>query len=71
MTFSKGIEKISLFAFFQTGLESVEFPDSLRTIAQGAFAKCRNLRSVKFCEGLEVLGTDECADDGELYYGVF
>ena len=43
----------------ESGLENVEFPASLRTIAQGAFAECANLKTVKFGEGLEVLGTDE------------
>ena len=43
----------------ETGLESIEFPVSLRTIAQGAFNKCKSLKTAKFNEGLEVLGTDE------------
>lgn len=32
-------------------------------MAQGAFAKCDSLATVKFNEGLEVLGTDEHSDD--------
>ena len=65
------LENIDLFAFSETGLENIEFPASLRKIAQGAFYKCESLKTVKFNEGLEVLGTDEQADDGEMWYGVF
>lgn len=62
---------ISRFAFSETNLGNIEFPSSLRTIAQGAFYKCENLRTVKFNAGLEVLGTDEYSDDGKMFYGVF
>ena len=55
----------------ENGLENVELPASLRTIAQGAFYKCKSLRTVKFSEGLEVLGTDEYTDDGKMWLGVF
>ena len=43
----------------RSGLENVELPASLKTIAQEAFAQCTDLKTVKFGEGLEVLGTDE------------
>lgn len=59
MEFSEGLEKIGLFAFYATDLENVTLPASLRTIAQGAFAQCGRFKTVKFSEGLEVLGTDE------------
>ena len=52
------METIGLFAFYNTGLESVEFPESLRTVAQGAFSDCKSLKSVILNEGLEVLGTN-------------
>lgn len=68
---SNCLEKIGLFAFSQTGLENVEFPASLRTVDQGAFAECKNLKYAKLNEGLEVLGTDEYTKDGKMYYGVF
>lgn len=71
MEFSEGLEKIDLFVFFQTGLESVELPASLRTVAQGAFAKCESLKSAKFADGLEVLGSDEYTSDDKWFYGVF
>ena len=71
MTFPEGLEKIGIGAFVGSGLESVEFPASLRTIAQVSFALCRDLKMVKFGEGMEVLGTDELADNGGKRYGVF
>lgn len=46
------------------------FPDSLRTVAQGAFSGCRSLRKAVLNEGLEVLGTDE-QDDCKAQCGVF
>ena len=67
----EGLEKIGLFAFYKTNLESIEFPVSLRTVSQGTFAKCKSLKRAKFCEGLEVLGTSEYANDGTWFYGVF
>ena len=58
-------------SFSEIGLESVEFPASLRTIEQCAFCQCKNLKYAKFGEGLEVLGTDEYLEDGKMYCGVF
>lgn len=49
----------------------MKLPGPLREIAQGAFAECKNLKTVKFSAGLEVLGTDEYMDDGKSWYGVF
>ena len=55
------LEKIDCSAFEETGLAGIEFPASLRTIDHGAFYKCKNLRTVRFGEGLEVLGViSEC-----------
>ena len=71
MQFSEGLEKIGRFAFYASGLEQLEFPASLRTVSQAAFAKCKSLRTVKFGEGLEVLGTDERPGEGKLWHGVF
>ena len=71
MEFSEGLEKIGLFAFYQSAIESVVFPASLRMLSQGAFARCKFLANAKFEEGLEVLGTDARADNGEPWAGVF
>ena len=69
--FSENLRTINEEVFRESGLRSVEFPASLRTISQAAFCKCQNLRTVKFGEGLEVLGADVRTEDGKLYYGVF
>ena len=71
MTFPEGFEKIGISAFAESGLENVEFPASLRTIAQASFKECKNLKTVKFNEGLEVLGTDEYLDNNRMLSGVF
>lgn len=44
----------------------MELPASLRTISQGAFARCRSLKRVKFGEGLETLGTNDYLGGGTL-----
>lgn len=47
------------------------FPKSLKVISQGVFAECEQLREAKFGDGLEVLGSDEEADEEEEMRGVF
>ena len=71
MEFPDSLEKIGLYAFDESGVEQVTLLASLRTIVQGAFAECKNLKTVKFNAGLETLGTDEYWKDGDLCYGVF
>ena len=61
-TFPNCLESIDRFAFFESGLKSAELPASLKKISQGTFYKCKNLKAVKFSEGLEVLGMDEYGD---------
>ena len=67
------LEKIDREAFVKSGLENIEFPASLRTVAQTAFYKCKSLKTVKLNEGLEVLGTEEHpdGDSNRMWYGVF
>ena len=71
MIFPEGLEKIGLGAFSLSGLESVEFPASLRTVSQAAFAECKSLKTVKFNVGLDALGTDEYTTEGDLWRGIF
>lgn len=40
-------------------------------ISQGVFCGCKHLRTIRFAEGLEVLGTDEYLDGGGTWCGVF
>ena len=49
----------------------MDFPASLRTISQGSFSECKNLRSARFAEGLEVLGTDKSQRGGSMWSGAF
>ena len=71
MDFPEGLEKIGLFAFCKTGVVDVVLHASLRTIAQGAFAMCDNLKTVVLSEGLSVLGTNEYPGGDNCYCGVF
>ena len=69
--FPTKLETISLNAFMGSGLETAMLPASLRTVCQGVFAKCECLKTVRFGEGLEVLGDSKYPNSGNLYYGVF
>ena len=65
-----GLEKIGLEAFHKSGVECITLPQSLRVLAQAAFAMCKNLKTVVLNEGLETLGTDEYLEN-EKTPGVF
>ena len=67
----EGLEEIGMCAFYQSDIDSVVFPSSLRTVHQGAFANCKSLKTAVLNEGLEALGTDECQQNGAMYCGVF
>lgn len=67
----EGLEEIYFQAFAQSGVERIEFPASLRVLAQATFYQYMSLKAVKFREGLEVLGTDEHFNKGYAYFGVF
>lgn len=69
--FPDRLEKICIAAFYGSGIESATFPASLRTISQTSFCLCPGLRSVKFGEGLEALGTRTYQDSDRILYGVF
>ena len=70
--FPENLQYIGGSCFSGAGLESVNFPASLRTICQSSFSLCASLRNVKFADGLEVLGVDEYPTSGSpRYYGVF
>lgn len=48
VTFCDGLKEIGHAAFESTQLEEVDIPKSVNSIASGAFARCDNLKSVKF-----------------------
>ena len=62
------LRTIGASAFRESGVECVDLPGSLRTLAQAAFAGCRNLRSVRLREGLKALGTRA---EGQPWQGAF
>ena len=43
--------------FAGSTLESIKLPSTLRVLECATFAECKNLRTVEFSEGLEVIGT--------------
>lgn len=55
ISFPEGLEYIGVSAFAQSGLESIEIPNTVTTIMQGAFMQCRSLESVQLPNQLEIL----------------
>ena len=67
MVIPVSVKEIGLVEVYESGLESVEFPASLRTLCQAAFAVCESLRRAEFGEGLAVLGTNEYPSENENF----
>ena len=44
--------------FYNSALESVVLPSTLKRIEYNAFCNCKNLRSISLPERLEFIGTD-------------
>ena len=59
MELSKGLEKIGFKAFYDSGVERIDLPSSMRRIGAEAFMMCKQLRSVRLNEGLQTLGAKE------------
>lgn len=55
--------------FFESALESVTIPQTLRTIEENTFTSCRNLKRVEFEEGIQFLGRDE--EDSDSWTQLF
>ena len=53
----EGVTEIEPRVFSCCDIESVEFPDSLRIIGEGAFSHCDKLKSIKFGNGIEKIGS--------------
>ena len=53
------LQSIGTHAFTGTALKSFTAPDSLRSIEDGAFAGCKNLKEIRLNEGLQHIGGDE------------
>ena len=54
--FSESLAEVGPGAFFESGIEHVVLPASVRTVGGWAFASCERLRDVRLNEGLEALG---------------
>ena len=58
----EGISTIGDGAFYKSGLEAIEIPDSVRAIGckdgYGAFTGCQNLKTVTIGNGTEYIGSD-------------
>lgn len=51
----EGVEEIISYAFENTHIKNVKFPDSLYILDEKAFRSCRELQNVDFCSGLETI----------------
>lgn len=58
VTIGTGVEKIGIDAFAGAGLVSVDIPDNVRTIEQGAFYECNNLVTMTGGNGLQSIGVN-------------
>lgn len=62
----EGVTEIEPRVFSYCDIESVEFPDSLRIIGEGAFSHCDKLKSIKFGNGIEKIGSQN--DDEGCFF---
>lgn len=56
ITIPEGVTEIKAFAFANSKIEEVSFPDSLKKIEKNAFYECSRLKSVDFGNGIEEIG---------------
>lgn len=64
----EGVTEIEPRVFSCCDIESVEFPDSLRIIGEGAFSHCDKLKSIKFGNGIEKIGSQNDDEGGFFAY---
>lgn len=60
----EGVKEIISYAFANTRIKNVKFPDSLAILNENAFYKCRELQNVDFGSGLDTIkgfAFQECA----------
>ena len=50
--------------FFESGIEEIRLPSTLKTLEALTFCKCKNLKIVEFSEGLEKIGVMAFAKSG-------
>ena len=56
ISWGKGISEIGHGAFGGTAVESVTFPDTVKTIGESSFAQCKFLTTITLNEGLKTIG---------------
>ena len=52
----EGVEKIIDFAFYNSEIQSIKLPDSIKRIGDEAFSNCHNLKEVNLGNGVKQLG---------------
>lgn len=62
----EGILKIGNYAFCNSGLSSIDFPSSITSIGDGAFAICNSLTSVELTQNIETIGIGVFKDCASL-----
>ena len=62
ITIPQGVKSIGAYAFYHTGISTLNLPRSVVQIYPGAFWKCTNLTAVNFPEDLEVIGKGSFAN---------
>lgn len=68
------VQSIGEYAFSGTRLSSLELPDTLKVLQQGAFDSCKELRVVVFPDSLAVVPSNccrECWNLTEVYFGAY
>ena len=58
MSLNEGLEVIGDYGFFDSGLEDLKLPSTVRVVGENAFRDCRDLRKVELQEGLENIMTN-------------
>lgn len=62
----EGVTRIENSTFASTGLETIEFPNSLKSIGDEAFGTLYNIKNVTFSAGLESVSPTAFADCSDL-----
>ena len=52
----EGVEEITDFAFYNSEVESIKLPDSVKKIGDEAFSHCYNLKEINLGDGVKQLG---------------
>lgn len=66
-----GLETIGRYCFYESGIEEIILPASVKEIGAFAFFRCRQLRSARLNEGLKKLGKKEILNGREYEGSVF